>query len=324
MRRREFITLLGGASVAWPLAAHAQQPERTRRIGVLIGDVASESTRGYVAAFSQRLDELGWKNDRNIRTEVRWWPETPEQVRATVADLVSLSPDVIVTSTNLALSTLQPMVGSVPIVFVGVGDPVGSGLVVSLARPGGNTTGFTTYEPTVGGKWLEVLKEAAPHLTSALVLFHPETPAHQAFLQSIEEAASRLQMNAIPAGVHDAADIERAISSFGATKAGGIMVLPHAVTNTHRDLVYALALRHRLPTVSGTHREALVAYGSDTKDSFRRAAEYVDRILRGEKAGELPVQQPTKFQLIVNLKTATTLGLTIPESFLLRADEVIE
>jgi putative ABC transport system substrate-binding protein len=324
MRRREFITLLGGGAAAWPLTARAQQSERTRRIGVLIGDVASESSRGYVAAFSQRLDDLGWKNDRNIRIEVRWWPETPEKARATAAELISLAPDVMVTHTNLAVATLKPMAGSAPIVFVGVGDPVGSGFVASLSRPGANTTGFTSYETTMGGKWLEVLKDTAPHLTGALVLFHPDTPAHKAFLQSIEEAAPRLRLNPIPAGVHDAADIERAISSFGATRAGGIMVLPHAITNEHRELIYALALRHRLPTVSSTHREALVAYGADIRDSYRRAAEYVDRILRGEKAGDLPVQQPIKFQLIVNLKTAKALGLTVPETFLLRADEVIE
>jgi putative ABC transport system substrate-binding protein len=328
MRRRAFITLLGGAAAAWPLAARAQQGERVRRVGVLMGTAAAEQFETYLASFLRRLEELGWKKGRNTRTEVRWWTGGPEHMRTVVAELLTFSPDVIMVFSNLALAVLKPMVGKVPVVFVGVGDPVGDGFVASLAHPGGNITGFSGYENTMGGKWLEVLKETAPHLTRVMTIFHPETPIHQAFWRSVEAAAPRLGLAVTPAGVHDAAEIERAMSSFATKDNGGIIVPPHAITWANDNLIITLALRHRLPAIFSTDGSVtaggLVSYGYNLEENFRKTADYVDRILRGEKPSDLPVQQPTKFKLAFNLKTAKALGLTIPESFLLRADEVIE
>ena len=259
---------------------------------------------------------------------MRWWTGGPEQMRTVVAELLAFSPDVIMVFSNLALAVLKPMAGKVPVVFVGVGDPVGDGFVASLAHPGGNITGFSGYENTMGGKWLEVLKETAPHLTRVMTIFHPETPIHQAFWRSVEAAAPRLGVEVTPGGVHDAAEIERAISSFAMKQNGGIIVPPHAITWANDNLIITLALRHRLPAIFSTDGSVtaggLVSYGYNLEENFRKTAEYVDRILRGEKPSDLPVQQPTKFKLAFNLKTAKALGLTIPESFLLRADEVIE
>jgi putative ABC transport system substrate-binding protein len=333
MKRREFITLLGGAaaasSVSWPLPLGAQQrPGRMRRIGVLMGTAATVQGASYLTAFLLRLEELGWTQGRNISAETRWWTGGPEQMQPAVAELLAFSPDVIMVWSNLALAVLKPMAGKVPVVFAGIGDPVGSGFVTSLARPGGNITGFASYDGPMGGKWLEVLKETAPHLTRVMTILHPETPVHQAFWHSIKDAAPRLRVEVTPAGVHDAAEIERAISSFAMKENGGIIVLPHAITRANESLIIALELRHRLPAVYPSEGSVtaggLVSYGVDFRDNFRKTAEYVDRILRGEKPSDLPVQQPTKFELAINLKTAKTIGLAIPESFLLRADEVIE
>ena len=328
MQRRDFIALLGGAVAAWPLAARAQQPERVRRIGVLMGTAATEQFESYLATFLRQLEELGWKKGNNARTEVRWWTGGPEQMRTVVAELLAFSPDVIMVFSNLALAVLKPTVGNVPVVFVGVGDPVGEGFVANLAHPGGNITGFSGYESTMGGKWLEVLKETAPHLARIMTIFHPETPIHQAFWRSVEAAAPRFGVEVTPAGVHDAAEIESAISSFATKQNGGIIVPPHAITWANDDLIIALALRYRLPAVFSTDGSVmaggLVSYGYNLEQTFGKTADYVDRILRGEKPSDLPVQQPTKFKLAFNLKTAKALGITIPESFLLRADEVIE
>jgi putative ABC transport system substrate-binding protein len=282
----------------------------------------------YLDAFVSRLDELGWKKGRNTSTEVRWWTGGPEQMRTAVAELIAFSPDVIMVFSNLALAVLKPMAGKVPIVFVGVGDPVGDGFVASLAHPGGNITGFAGNDAPMGGKWLELLKETAPHITRALTIFHPETPIHRAFLRSIEDAATRLGIEVTPGGVHDAAEIESVVSLFAMRENGGIVVLPHAVTWANNELLVALELRHRLPAVYATEESVmaggLVSYGQDFADNFRRTAEYVDRILHGEKPSDLPVQQPTKYRLAFNLKTAKAIGLSVPATLLARADQVIE
>jgi putative ABC transport system substrate-binding protein len=326
MRRRDFITLLGGGAAAWPLAARAQQA--TRRIAVLMGSATTELGRTYLAAFLRRLEQLGWADGRNARIETRWWTGTPDEMRPIVAELLAFSPDVIMVFSNLALALLKSMAGNVPIVFVGVGDPIGDGFVAGLARPGGNITGFAGTDGPIGGKWLEVLKETAPHLTRVMMLVHPETPIHQAFLHSAQAAAPRVGVELTPGGVHDGGEIERAIASFAARENRGLIVAPHAVTWANEELIIALTLRHRLPahyaTAASVLAGGLVSYGHDFEDSFRKTAEYVDRILRGEKPGALPVQMPTKFKLVFNLKTAKALGLTIPPTLLATADEVIE
>jgi putative ABC transport system substrate-binding protein len=249
-------------------------------------------------------------------------------MRGAVAEMLSLSPDVIVVFTNLALAVLKPLVVNVPIVFVGVGDPVGSGFVASLAHPGGNITGFTSHEGPMGGKWLEVLKETAPSLTRVMTIFHPETPVHQSMWRSVQDAAPHFGVEVAPGAVHDAAEIKTAIGAFAAKGGGGLIVLPHALAVTNRDLLTELQLQDRLPSIDASlgavQAGGLVSYGVDFRDSFRRAASYVDRILKGEKAADLPVQAPTKYELIVNLKTAKALGLEIPGTILGRADEVIE
>jgi putative tryptophan/tyrosine transport system substrate-binding protein len=325
MKRRGFIALLAGVATAWPLPLSAQKNE-LRRIAVLMGIAPTEHSKAYVAAFFQRLEQLGWTRDRNIRTDVRWWNGGPEQMRPTVAEMLALSPDIILVFSNTALALLKPMAKEVPIVFVRVGDPVGSGFVASLSHPGGNITGFAGYDGTMGGKWLEILKETAPQVTSVLTIFQPETPVHQGLWHSIQDSAPRLGIEAVAGGVHNGAEIERVITSFGTRENGGIVVLPHA--DISDDLVVALALQHRLPALfsdSGpVTTGGLLSYTYDLADTFRKTAEYVDRILRGEKPGDLPVQQPTKFDLVINLKTAKALGLTISASLLARADELIE
>lgn len=328
MRRREFVTLLGGAAVTWPISARAQQAEQMRRVGVLIGSAETALDKAYIASFWERLDELGWKKDRNMRTEVRWWTGGPQQMRAVVVELLAFQPDAIMVFSNLALALLKPLAGSVPIVFVGVGDPIGDGFVTNLAHPGSNITGFAANDAPMGAKWLEVLKETAPQLARVMTIFYPETPIHQAMWHSIEAAGPRLSVEVTPGGVHDAAAIESAIATFATKENGGIIVLPHAITWANEALIIALCLRYRLPSIYATDGAVkaggLVFYGIDYVDSFRRTAEYVDRILRGEKPGDLPVQQPVKFKLVFNLKTAKALGIAVPPTLLVRADEVIE
>jgi len=327
MRRRTFIALVCGAAM-WPVAAPAQRGERMRRIGVLMGSAETELGKTYLATFLQRLEQLGWTQGRNARVDVRWWTGGEAEMRPVVAELLALSPDVIMVFSNLALALLKPMARNVPVVFVGVGDPVGDGFVASLAHPGGNTTGFAGTDGPIGGKWLEMLKETAPHLTRVMMIFHPETPIHQAFWRSLQEAAPRFGVEVTAGGVHDAAEIERAVSSFATSENRGLIVAPHAITWANEELIIALTLRYRLPahyaTAASVMAGGLVCYGHDFDDSFRKTAEYVDRILRGEKPGDLPVQMPTKFRLVFNLKTAKAIGLTIPPPLLARADEVIE
>jgi ABC-type uncharacterized transport system substrate-binding protein len=328
VRRREFITLLGGAAAAWPLAASAQQTGGIRRVVVLMGAAETAWSRGWLASFLRRLDELGWQESRNLVTQVQWWNDQPEQMRAWAAELVARTPDVAMAFSNPALAILKPLAGNIPIVFVGVGDPVGSRFVASLARPGGNITGFASHAPTMGGKWLEVLKETAPHVTRALAIMHVETEVHQAFRQSIEDAAPRLAIETTAGGVHNAAEIEGIITSFAQKSNAGLIALPHALTIFNAPMIVALAQRYRMPSIYAQAEAVaiggLVSYGLNWNDQFRRVAEYVDRVLKGTSPSDLPVQEPTKYQLTVNLKTAKTLGLEVPTTLLARADEVIE
>jgi putative ABC transport system substrate-binding protein len=327
LRRRQFITLLGGAA-AWPVAARAQQPAPVRRVVVLMGAAETAWSRGWLAAFMHRLGELGWLDSRNLVTQVQWWNDQPKQMRAWAVELIARSPDVAVTFTNLALEVLKPIAGSVPIVFVGVGDPVGGGFVASLSRPGGNVTGFASHEPSLGGKWLEVLKETAPHITRVLVIMHPEGLSHQAMWRSIEEAAPRLSIEPMAGGAHNAGEIERIIASFGQKPNGGLVVLPHALTVFNASMIIALAQRYRMPDIHALSEAVaaggLVSYGINWDDQFRRTAEYVDRILKGTNPAELPVELPTKFKIAINLKTAKRIGLDVAPTLLARADEVIE
>ena len=328
MRRREFIGTLAGATIAWPLEGRAQQTHRTRRIGVLMGSTETEPSLTYIATFFARLEELGWSRDHNLRADVRWWNGGPDQMQPVVAEMVALSPEVIMAFTNLALAQIKPAAGNIPVVFVAVGDPVGSGFVASLPHPGGNITGFASYDGPMGGKWLEMLKETVPSLTRIMTILNPETPVHQAFWRSVEAAAQRLGVEAIAGPVHDAAEIENAVTAFAVKGNSGLIILPHAVTQANISLLVALELRDRLPAIfsagGSVKAGALVSYGFDFNDSFRRTAEYIDRILRGDKPSELPVQEPTKFDLAFNLNTAKALGLTIPHNLLVLADEVIE
>jgi putative ABC transport system substrate-binding protein len=330
MKRRKFITLLGGAAVAWPLAARAQQPERMRRVGVLMGYAESDAAaQTQVAALRQELRKLGWEEGRNIRLDVRFPAADAGKVRAILMELMSLTPDVLVSNTNLVTAVVQSEVRTIPIVFIFVGDPVGSGFVSNDARPNGNLTGFANWDsPAISGKWLELLKEVAPQVERVGFVMHPETAALMKYFKFAEALAPALKVELVALGVHDAAEIERGLIAFAAERNGGVIVGPHAVTLTNRDLIVALAARLRLPALYPlafyARAGGLISYGFDPVTQFEQGAGYVDRILRGTKPADLPVQYPTKLQLVINLKTAKTLGLTIPESFLLRADEVIE
>jgi putative tryptophan/tyrosine transport system substrate-binding protein len=328
MRRREFVTLLAGSAAALSSAARGQQASEPRRIAVLMGSGMTELGKTYLAVFLRRLEQLGWVNGRSARIETRWWAGTPDEMRPLAAELLAFSPDVIMAFSNPAVALLKPMAGKVPIVFVGVGDPVGDGFVDGLSRPGGNITGFAGTDGPIGGKWLEVLKETAPRVRRIMMIMHPETPVHQAFWRSVEAAAPHFGVEAVPGGVHNAAEIERAFASFATEENRGILVAPHAITWANEELIIALALRYRLPshfaTAASISAGGLVCYGHDFEDALRKSAEYVDRILHGERAGDLPVQMPTKFRLVFNLKTAKAIGLEIPPTVLARADEVIE
>jgi putative tryptophan/tyrosine transport system substrate-binding protein len=326
--RRDFITLLGGAVAAWPLAARAQQRERRRRIGVLMNFTSDDPvSQDRLAAFVQGLQELGWTVGRNLQIDYRWGGGNVERYRTFAAELVALTPEVLVTAGAPAVEALQRATRTVPIVFTNVTDPVGGGLVASLARPGGNTTGLTLSEYGLSGKWLELLKEIAPRVTRAAVLRDPVAVGIGQFA-AIQAAAPSLQIELSPVDVRDASEIERAVTAFADGPNGGLIATASALTAIHRELIIALATRHKLPAVypfryyvtSG----GLISYGPDTVDQYRLAARYVDRILKGEKPADLPVQAPTKYELVINLKTAKALGLDAPPSVLARADEVIE
>jgi putative ABC transport system substrate-binding protein len=329
MRRREFITLLGGAAAAWPFAARAQQSERMRRVGLLLGYSEGDADgQASVAAFRQRLQELGWTEGRNFGIDTRWAGADPNKARTFAKELVGMTPDVIVPSSNLVTAILQQETRTIPIVFVLIGDPVGSGFVASVARPGGNLTGFPVFETAIGGKWVEIFNEIAPRVSRVAFILHPETPANVNFLRAAEAAAPPLGVKLIALGVHTAAEIERAVTEFAEEPNGGLIVAPHAVTVDYRNVIIGLAARYRLPAVYALRNFAtsggLISYGTNPIDPFRQGASYVDRILKGANPADLPVQFPTKYELVVNLKTAKALGLTVPSSLLSRADEVIE
>ena len=324
--RREFITLLGGAAAAYPLAAAAQQPGRIRRVGILLGTTASGPEP--VPAFVRGLRELGWADGRNVRFEYRAVAGDIDRFRTYAAELINQAPDVILVQSNPGLAALQQATRSIPIVFVQVADPVGSGFIASLARPGGNITGFTNFEPPMGSKWLELLKEISPQVTRGLVLMHPETIANINMARAADAAGPTIGIEVTVAGVHDAAEIERAIAAFASEPNGGLIVIPHTVTVVNHGRIIELAARNRLPTVFAFRYSAatgaLMSYGVDADDLYRRASAYVDRILRGAMPAELPVQAPNKFELVINLKTAKALGIEVPATLLARADEVIE
>jgi len=328
MRRRELVRGILGSAIFWPLDALAQQRSPVRRIAVLLGSAPSPQAERYVSALFLRLAELGWKTGVNLQADVRWWKDGQDQMKPVVAELLASSPDVVVAFTNLAVAVLRPLAGNIPIVFVGVGDPVGDGIVSGLAHPGGTITGFASHAPSMGGKWLEMLKEGCPSLARVMAILHPETRTHRALWQSLAAAAPQFGIEATAAGVHGAAEIESAIVSYATMENAGIVVFPHAVTLVNRELIVALSLRYRLPAMfpafGAITAGALFSYSLDWEESFRRTAEYVDRVLRGERPGDLPVQEPTKFWLAVNLETARTIGVTVPASFVARADEVIE
>ena len=329
MRRREFVALLGGVAAAWPLAARAQQPEQMRRIGVLTNLVADDpEAQARVGAFLQGLQELGWAVGRNMRIEYRWGAGDADRTRGYAAELVALAPDVILTSGASALAPLLQATRSVPVVFAQVPDPVGAGFVNSLARPGGNTTGFITYEYGLSGKWLELLTQIAPSVTRAAVIRDPAVSAGTGQWGAIQAVAPSVRVLVSPVNVRDAGEIERDVAAFAHGSNSGLIVTASALAIRHRNLIVTLAARHRLPAVyyqrGFVTGGGLISYGPDFIDQYRRAAGYVDRILKGEKPSELPVQAPTKYELVINLKTAKALGLTIPPSVLARADEVIE
>jgi ABC-type uncharacterized transport system substrate-binding protein len=312
-----------------PLAARAQQSGRVRRIGVLIGAESEEVWQGYLGAFRQRLQDLGWTDGRNVRIDYRFTGENTERIRIGARELVAIAPDVILVATNPGVSALMEATRTIPIVFISASDSVGSGFVASLARPGGNITGFHNFEPSIAGKWLEVLKQIAPGVRRVAVVHIPEIAANVAFLRVAEAASTSLGLKVTAAGVRDIADIERVLTAFAREPNGGLIVTPSPITGVaNRDPIIALAARLRLPAIypfryfptSG----GLVSYGVDRMEQVRGAASYVDQILRGANPGELPVQLPTKYELVINLKTAKALGLTIPQSLLVRADEVIE
>jgi len=328
MRRREFITLLGGAA-AWPLAARAQHPERMRRVGVLTPLPADDAEgHAWLTAFTQALQQSGWTVGQNVRIDYRWGPGNPATMRKYATELVALEPDVILAITSAAVSPLLEASRTVPIVFATVADPVAAGYVESLARPGGNATGFTLFEYSTSGKWLELLKEIAPRVKRAAVLRDASIAPGLGEFGVIQALAPSLGVELRPVDVRDAGEIERAITAFAQGSDGGMIVTGSPSAVIHRGLIIALAAKHRLPTVYPYRVAAdvggLISYGADYLDQQRRAASYVDRILKGEKSADLPVQAPTKYELVINLKTAKALGLKVPPALLARTDEVIE
>jgi putative ABC transport system substrate-binding protein len=329
MRRREFITLLGGAAAAWPLAARAQQAQRMRRIGVLMGLAATDAEgQARFAAFLQGLQEFGWAIGRNVIIDIRWSTGNNTDFRKYAMELVALGPEVILAYSSDVVAPLLQVTRTVPIVFAVVVDPVGAGYVDSLARPGGNITGFTVFEYSMSGKWLQLLKEIAPGVTRVAVLRDPSIASGPAEFAVIQAAAPSLGVELRPVDVRDEGEIERALALFAQSPNGGLIVTGSPQAISHRDLIIASAARHRLPAVYFVRVWAaaggLISYGPDVFDQLRRAAGYVDRILKGDKPADMPVQAPTKYELVINLKTAKALGLTIPPSVLARADDVIE
>ena len=330
MRRREVLLAAAcGTAIIWPLAARAQQGDGVRRVGGLSTFAESDlEVQGWIRELVQRLQELGWTNGRNVQVDFRFSNADAVRTSVLATELIELRPDVVLASGALAATALRQQTLSIPIVFVQVVDPVSAGFVTNLARPEGNITGFTNFEFTVGGKWLQLLKDCAPSVDRIAVVFDPANPTWGAYLRTIEAAAPSFGVRLIPAGVRDAAEITQRVATFARDPNGALIVLPGPVTIRHREAIIVAAARHRLPTIYPyrffTVDGGLMSYGSDVLDSYRRAASYVDRILRGAKVAELPVQQPIKYELTINVKTVKTLGLTVPDSLLARADEVIE
>jgi putative ABC transport system substrate-binding protein len=329
MRRRDFIRLIGGAAAAWPLPARAQQPEGMRRVGVLMAFAENDpEAQASITVFRQALQKLGWSDGRNVRIDCRWGGADRERISGYAIELVGLKPDVILVSTGLVLQPLRQETRSIPIVFTQTSEPVQNGFVASLGHPGGNITGFTTFEDSVWGKSLEMLKEVAPHVARVAVILNPDQVPQAGMWRAVEVAAPSLGVKATAFPVRNAADIERAINAFASEPNGGLIVLPSGATTVYRELIIALAARHRLPAIYAFRQfiadGGLISYGFDLAEQYRGAAAYVDRILRGEKPGDLPVQQPTKFELVINLKTAKALGLQVPSQLQQLADEVIE
>ena len=329
MRRREFITLLGGAAAAWPIVAGAQQSERMRRIGVLL-PIAKDDLdyQLWVGAFVKALEELGWIDGRNVRVDIHWATTNAAEIRKQAAELAALAPDVILAPGTSTVGPLTQATHTVPIVFPIIADPVAGGFVDSLARPGGNVTGFMLFEYSISGKWLELLKQVAPDVTRVAVLGDPDTATGPAQFGVIQAVAPLLRLEVTSFKKRDASEIERAITAFAQSPNGGLILTPGGPALAHRDLIITLAARFKLPAVyfdrAFVTAGGLLSYGPDRIDLYRRAAGYVNRILRGEKPGDLPVQAPTKYQLVINIKTAKALGLTVPPQLLARADEVIE
>jgi len=327
--RRKFIAALGGTVVAWPLAARAQQGERVRRIGVLMDGAASDMTlRAFVAALRTELQKLGWIEGHNIRIDDRWAAGDSGRFRTYAAELVAMSPDVVLTGNTPIVQELQRQTQTIPIVFVALGDPVATGVVASLARPGGNVTGFMNPEPSISVKWLELLKEIAPGINRVLVLVNAGNIANASRSHAIEASARSFGVRVLSSAVRDTGEMESAIDSIAHESNPGLIVTPGAPISDYRKMIFALANRNHLPAVYPYRYYAadggLMSYGAEPLDMWRRAATYVDRILKGEKPADLPVQEPTNYKLVLNLKTAKAIGLTIPEAFLQRADEVIE
>ena len=329
MRRREFLGVLSGAAGAWPFAARAQQPAGMRSIGIILPAAADDAEfQAWVEAFRQALAQLGWTIGRNVRIDIRWATTNAAEIRRHAAELAALTPDVILA---FGTSTVGPMLQAtrtVPVVFPVAGDPVGAGFVDSLARPGGNATGFLSFEYGVSGKWLELLKQIAPGVTRVAVLRDPTTPTGSAMFGVIQAMGPSLRVEVDPVNIRDDAEIERGVTAFARTANGGLIVTPSKLAEVHRDLIITLAARHKLPAVYNERHfvaaGGLISYGPDFTNLFRQSASYVDRILKGEKPADLPVQTPTKYELVINLKTAKALGLTVPPSVLASANEVIE
>jgi len=328
MRRRDFIMLFGGAAV-WPLAARAQQAERVRRIGVLLSTTETDPEgQARVAALRQGLEELGWTEGRNIKVDYRWGAGDPLRVRAHAAELVASKPDVIIASPSSVLAAVQRETRTIPVVFAQLVDPVGAGFVASLAHPGGNITGFANFEFAIGTKWLELLKQIVPSVTRVAAIYDPATPAAPGFLPLIEAAGRSSGVDVSTHNVRDVGEIERVLNAFAAQPNGGLIPVPSALIVNKRDFIISLAHRLRLPDVSAfryySANGGLASYGVNNIDLYKRAASYVDRILKGEKPANLPVQLPNRYELVINLKTAKTLGITVPPGVLAIADEVIE
>jgi putative tryptophan/tyrosine transport system substrate-binding protein len=330
MQRREFIQAIGCAAAAWPLTARGQQPDRARRIGVLVAYPESDPEgQAFVAAFREGLQKLGWVEGRNIRIDYRWAALDTELMQRLAKELVALQPDLILTQSTPAAAAMLQQTHTIPIVFAIVADPIGSGFVASFPQPGGNITGFVTMEPTMAGKWLELLKEIAPRVARVAMLFNPATaPYAEYWLNPFKAAAASFAVQAIVAPVHDKSELESVVVAQAREPNGGLIVMPDTFTTGHRSEITSLAARYRLPAVyplrQFTEAGGLMSYGDDLTDNFRRAASYADRILKGAKPSELPVQAPVKFELVINLKTAKALGLDVPPTLLVRADEVIE